>query len=1010
MSDIFLELVNISVKATYLIGAILLFRLIFRTVPKWVNCVLWSMVAFRLLCPFSIESVTSILPDNEFLPYETVFSQNDFPKGQHLSHYANYNPVDYSLGLEDGSVVFNEFTSPSHDFINPLYLLISFLTSLWIGVIIALFVYSIITCVKLHKNIAPSVLYKDNVYFCDTIDTPFIWGIIKPKIYIPSQIDENNLKYIIHHEKAHIHRGDFIWKPLAFLILAVYWFNPAIWLAYIFFCKDMETACDERVIKNTDKEYKANYSKALLSCSISKKFFTSCPVAFSETGVKSRIKNVLKYKKTSAWLMIGCLVLCVGFCLAFLTTPAVTLSKIIEEDGYRITTQEKKEIPLSIPINVFSDDIYKNDGQTFRKNEVVVYEEGNSKIFLKHALFSTEQIFLQFDFSYAHIPSSGSVLTGYKKDKNGYYPNTTGLSDTHIIVDNITFEATNPACIYTYGPKGAFGISISEAAFTAAKENITISAVCEELSYIQKTFENLPFEEADFFDNTYLQPVEYVMKSKDFNEKIKNAPIFYLYKNRTCEKVIDSQINYLGQFAKTELTEDNFYSAFVNTKWEDGYRIFLRLGFDSAWQLTDENDVYILLKRNDSFYMCCGKTLPEKGINLTIDCIYKMDIFNTETSFAYEDTSNGIISTITLNSRDGTFALDTDTASKQNHRVMTGNFSVAVEYANQLLYLEECDDSGDPCRTYIFEKTEGGYRFIKEIYGEMSNLFSTEKESTPIIPKNAEFLRTSEKLLINEWFDQKYIFPKVYNLGEYERSSYKHYKKEATLFSDSIDTYVLKVRYNEKNYAKQKQNLENMYTYTDLTTFNLEFQHIENFDYAPYTGKTFKSDDYIFRLVDGKAYGLEGYPQEMFFVGNSDTRKEIVFALFCDEYQPLLYRETFDERLHNIRPELYEYSTYMGYSDVETITLTDKTPGKEKTVSIDDYEYVYEICTAIDSLKLTSNHTEKPKGKDYILKMATLFEEEISVTLSSGCVKFGNGDWFKADEKAYKKLEKLLAK
>lgn len=1010
MSDIFLELVNISINATYLIGAILLFRLVCKNAPKWVNCILWSMVAFRLLCPFSIKSVTSLLPDNDFLPYETVFSQDSHPKGQHLSHYADYNPIDFSLGLEDGSVVFNEFSSPSHDFINPLYLIISFLTSLWIAGIIVLFIYSLISCKKLHKNVAPSILYKDNVYFCDNIDTPFIWGIIKPKIYIPSQADENNLEYIIHHEKAHIHRGDFLWKPFAFLILTAYWFNPAVWLAYIFFCKDMETACDERVIKNKDNEYKANYSKALLSCSASKKLLSSCPVAFGETGVKSRIKNVLKHKKPTLWIILTSLVLCVGFCLAFLTTPAVTLSKIIEEDGYRITTQEKKEALLSVPVNVFTDDVYKEDGQTFRKNEVVVYQTQNSKIYLEHALLSANQLFLQFNFSHTDIPSSGSVLTGYKKDKDGYYPNTTGLSSSQIIVDNRTFNATDSACLYTYGPGGSFGISMNEEIFTVAKEKIVISAFCEELSYIKKSTENLPFEEADFFDNTYIQPVEYVMKSKSFKENIKNAPRFYLYKNRTCEKVIDNQLSYLGQFAKTELTEDNFYSAFVNTKWEDGYGNFLRLSFDSAWQLTDENDIYILLKRDESFYMCCGKTLPEKGINLTIDCIYKMDIFNTETSFAYEDTSTGVISTITLNSRDETFALDTDTASKQNHHVMKGTFSVAMEYANQLLYLEECDDSGEPYRTYVFEKTEGGYRFIEEIYEEMSNLFSTEKESTPIIPKNAEFLRTSEKLLINEWFDQKYIFPKVYNLGEYERTSYKHYKKEYTLLSSAVDTYILKVRYDDENYEKQKNSLENMYTYTDLTTYNLEFKHIENFDYTPYTGKTFKSDDYTFRLVDGEAYGMEGYPYEMFFVGNSDSRKEIVFALFCDENQPLLYRETFDERLHNIRPELYEYATYMCYSDAETISLTNKTAATQNAVNITDNERVYEICTAIDSLKLTSAHTEKPSGEEYCLKIKTLFEEEINITLSSGCVKFENGDWFKADPKSYRKLEKLLTK
>ncbi len=1003
MTDIFLSLVNISVTATYLVVAIILVRLILKKAPKWVNCILWALVAIRLVCPFSLESVTSLLPDNDFLPYETVFSQNERPIGDVASHYIKNNPVDFSLGFEDGNVVFNEFSSPAHDFVNPLYLFTYIFSIIWVIGLIILLLYSIISYIKLYKKVSPSLLYRDNIYFCDNIDSPFIFGIIKPKIYIPSGVNETDLEYIISHEKAHIKRLDFLWKPIGFAILTVYWFNPAMWLAYILLCRDIEAACDERVIKNTDNQYKMGYSEALLSCSKSRKMISACPVAFGETSVKSRIKTVLHYRKPAFWVIIISLILCLGLCLGFLTTPATNVAEIIDENGYRITEQSKKEISLNIPVAEIDEDVYSEKGKNFGKNEIVVYETNTSNIYLENAIHRNGKICLIFKFSYNDIPKSGSVLTGYWKNSQGY-PYTTGLTDSRVMVDDVVFDDPEAAYMYLNGPNdsfgsSSFGISVSKKAFDEAKEYVTISAFCSEITFIKQGMESEIALDADIFNNAVtLQPAKYVMTAKGYEEDIKNAPLFCIYEDRTCDKVTDDGLyGYLGQFTNKKMTYNNFTSRFVDAEWKNGYNVdFLNLNFKSAWEIYDENDYYLLLESSDNtMYLCCG-AIKTDSKTATFNCVYKMKAIKTRVVLTYEDSKHVAKPTIELDYSTKTFRLSIPPDYY--------NFSGSFTENNGILTLTCENNDEDVNIVFVLEKTEKGYKFI----AEQSHIIVSEYSSypPPIIPDGAEFIVSVETTLIDEYFDQKYIFPKVYNLGEYERTSYKHYQNKSFIFCEDI--YVLKVRYNPENYRTQKTAVENMYKYVDLTTFNRTYKYVEGVDFTPYNGTTFISNDYTFRLVDSEFYGLYGSPKEMFFVGTSDVRKELVFVLYYDQDMDTLFGETFDEHLQNVCPELYEYATYMRYSDIETITLTDENHSSTKT--IEDSERIYEICTAIDSLKLTSNHTEKPTGEEYTLTMKTLFGEEINMSLSSGCVNFGNGHWFKADEKAYKKLEKLLIK
>ena len=201
-------------------------------------------------------------------------------------------------------------------------------------------VKKIISYIILKKKVSASVHYNNNIYYCDNIETPFILGVIKPKIYIPSGVNENDLQFILEHEKSHIKRKDYLIKPFSFLLLSVYWFNPAIWLWYILLCRDIESACDEKAIKFYDNEGKKAYSKALLNCSTQKRIIMACPVAFGETGVKQRIKSVLNYKKP-AFRVVGVAIVLTTFLTIFFATNPV---KDIENGEKLIESEPSKKI------------------------------------------------------------------------------------------------------------------------------------------------------------------------------------------------------------------------------------------------------------------------------------------------------------------------------------------------------------------------------------------------------------------------------------------------------------------------------------------------------------------------------------------------------------------------------------------------------------------------------------------------------------------------------------------
>ena len=182
-------------------------------------------------------------------------------------------------------------------------------------------VYTAVSCLRVKRSTGTAVLLRDNIYRSDNLSSPFVFGIIRPRIYLPVNIDGGDMEHVIAHEKAHIRRKDHLWKPLGFLILAVHWFNPLIWLAYALLCRDIELACDEKVVKELNSRQKADYSQALLTCSVNRRGIAACPLAFGEIGVKGRVKQVLSYKKPTFWLIAAAVIVCVIFAVCFLTDP-----------------------------------------------------------------------------------------------------------------------------------------------------------------------------------------------------------------------------------------------------------------------------------------------------------------------------------------------------------------------------------------------------------------------------------------------------------------------------------------------------------------------------------------------------------------------------------------------------------------------------------------------------------------------------------------------------------------
>ena len=345
MNELFLKIINMSISASWLILAVLILRLVLKKAPKWVNVLLWGIVAVRLICPFSFESALSLIPSAETFPEKII-------SGPSFDIQTGISPVDNRINDYLGDRYFEGVTVPANNGNN----IMTILTIVWIIGILLLVAYTIISYRRLHREIDTAVHYKDNIFQSENVSSPFVLGIINPRIYLPFSMNEQDLEHVVAHEQAHIRRKDHWWKPLGFLLLTIYWFNPLMWLAYVLLCRDIELACDEKVIKELGNEQRADYTQALVDCSVNRRMIAACPLAFGEVGVKDRVKSVMNYKKPAFWVIIIAVIICVGVAVCFLTNPKqdrYTLRIVVpagSQEEFVYTEEEVSTVRNSIKI------------------------------------------------------------------------------------------------------------------------------------------------------------------------------------------------------------------------------------------------------------------------------------------------------------------------------------------------------------------------------------------------------------------------------------------------------------------------------------------------------------------------------------------------------------------------------------------------------------------------------------------------------------------------------------
>ena len=321
MAEIFQKALNMSIAAGWLILAVIALRLLLRRAPKRFRLLLWAVVGLRLALPWSIESALSLIPSAQTLPEGIMLERAPV--------------LDTGISALNGAInpgFTAAFTPELGVSANPLQVLLPIAAAFWMLGAAAMLLWALVSWLRLRKRVREAVRLEENVYECE-ITSPFVLGLFRPRIYLPFSLENGERELVLAHERAHITAGDHIIKPLGWLLLAAHWYNPLVWLAYALFCRDIELACDERVVRGLSLSDRADYSQALLDLSRPRGGVRACPLAFGESSVKGRVKSVLSYKKPAFWLVLLAVVVCVGAAVCFLTDPKEEAEPVDDGDG-----------------------------------------------------------------------------------------------------------------------------------------------------------------------------------------------------------------------------------------------------------------------------------------------------------------------------------------------------------------------------------------------------------------------------------------------------------------------------------------------------------------------------------------------------------------------------------------------------------------------------------------------------------------------------------------------------
>lgn len=410
MDDVFLKLVNLSISASWLILAVLVLRVVLKKAPKWVMPLLWGVVALRLVCLFSIESALSLIPSAETIPIEIVTETREPVLYEQATLDIVTNPtlpsaaeVPVGVSRQQAQVDFNIYSV------------------LWLAGMAALLVHALVSAGKLKRKLATAILLRDNIYESEFVDSPFVFGVVKPNIYLPMHMDEGTAAYVIAHECAHLARRDHWWKVLGYLVLALHWFNPLVWVAYILFCRDIELACDEKVVKGLDGAARADYSQALLSCAAPKRAVAACPLAFGEGNIKTRVKSALHYKKPAFWVAAAAVLAVVIVAVCFLTNPRSERGSLVW--AQKLNAADVASIELYVPAEGEARQYKKLDTEEMAQAVELINSSRGTYIEKPETVYAGLPVWFLLTMDDGTVHAVGSVV--------GHY----------LIIDGDTFDA-----------------------------------------------------------------------------------------------------------------------------------------------------------------------------------------------------------------------------------------------------------------------------------------------------------------------------------------------------------------------------------------------------------------------------------------------------------------------------------------------------------------------------------------------------------------------------------------
>lgn len=410
MDDVFLKLVNLSISASWLILAVLVLRVVLKKAPKWVMPLLWGVVALRLVCLFSIESALSLIPSAETIPSEIVTETREPVLYEQATLDIVTNPtlpsaaeVPVGVSRQQAQVDFNIYSV------------------LWLAGMAALLVHALVSAGKLKRKLATAILLRDNIYESEFVDSPFVFGVVKPNIYLPMHMDEGTAAYVIAHECAHLARRDHWWKVLGYLVLALHWFNPLVWVAYILFCRDIELACDEKVDRGLDGAARADYSQALLSCAAPKRAVAACPLAFGEGNIKTRVKSALHYKKPAFWVAAAAVLAVVIVAVCFLTNPRSERGSLVW--AQKLNAADVASIELYVPAEGEARQYKKLDTEEMAQAVELINSSRGTYIEKPETVYAGLPVWFLLTMADGTVHAVGSVV--------GHY----------LIIDGDTFDA-----------------------------------------------------------------------------------------------------------------------------------------------------------------------------------------------------------------------------------------------------------------------------------------------------------------------------------------------------------------------------------------------------------------------------------------------------------------------------------------------------------------------------------------------------------------------------------------